>query len=278
MTGTNRYRHTRVEESRIEWLTRRDSKGSLIRKPFLSLRREIVAALLFAVVFAVFGAAYLALRRSGVDTGSNLNLIAAFTLGFVVACAAVSSLAFMMLLGHRLLILAFIAGLIAIAAIVLGLGPLETAAKLLFAACAGLWVGMMLSSISQVLLISGLIILVDFYSVFLGPTKALVESGSRWIGYLTISLPTFGAPAISRIGISDLIFFSLFIACSLTYRLRRITTALAMTGSFLGTMVAGITLDRGVPALPLLSVSFLLANADLLYHRFLEEPDELRRR
>ncbi|MHB1464215.1 MAG: hypothetical protein ACYCXU_03755 [Thermoleophilia bacterium] len=280
MTGTNHYRHTRVEESRVGRLTRRrDPKGSLIRKPFLTFSRELQAMLLFVLLFAASGGVYLFLNRSAaVDSTSNLYLIAAFTLGFVIACAVASSLAVLTLLGHRLLLLAFISGAVAIAAIVFGVGPLETAAKLVFAACAGLWLGLMLSSISQVLLISGLIIVVDFYSVFLGPTKKLVESGSHWLDYLTISLPTFGVPAISRIGISDLVFFSLFTACTLTYRLRRITTAMAMTASFVGTMVVGVTLDRGVPALPLLSISFVLANADLLYRRFLEEPDELRKR
>ena len=42
-------------------------------------------------------------------------------------------------------------------------------------------------------------------------------------------------------------------------------------------MIVGVSLEMGVPALPLLSISFLLANADLLYRRFLEEPDEHKR-
>ena len=132
--------------------------------------------------------------------------------------------------------------------------------------------------VGQIVLISGLIIVVDFYSVFLGPTRHLLQSGSSWIDYFTINLPVFGAPDASKIGVSDLIFFSLFLACTLTYRLRRITTALTMTASFIGTMIAGVSLNMGVPALPLLSVAFMLSNGDVLYRRFLEEPDEHKKR
>ncbi len=205
------------------------------------------------------------------DSDAGLALV--FVLGFLIACAFVSTLSFLAGLGHRLLFLALLAGLASAGAIVAGWGTVELLAKLVFAASAGLWIGLMLTSISQILLISGLIIIVDFYSVFLGPTKKIIESGSNWIDYLTINLPVFGAPAVSRLGVSDMIFFSLFIACSLTYRLRRVITVLAMTVSFIGTMIAGIAFNKGVPALPLLSISFVSANADLLYQRFLEEQN-----
>ncbi len=207
------------------------------------------------------------------DTG----LVLVFALGLLIACGLSSSLSFLASLGHRLLLLALLAGLASAGATAAGWGTAEMLAKLVFAVCTGLWIGLMLTSISQVLLISGLIIIVDFYSVFLGPTKKLVESSSNWINYLTINLPVFGEPAVSRLGISDMIFFSLFTAAALTYRLRRTITVLTMAASFVGTMIAGVALGKGVPALPLLSVSFILANADLLYQRFMTEKNADRK-
>ena len=95
----------------------------------------------------------------------------------------------------------------------------------------------------------------------------MVESGGPWIDYLTINLPVFGADAVSRLGVSDIIFFSLFVGCTLIWRLRR-TLDGADAGAVVrgATMVVGVSLDIGVPALPLLSIFFLLANGDLLYH------------
>jgi len=269
-----------VEESRVARLGRRaNRKRNLFRKPSLDYSREFKTTLLFIGLSAGLAGSYFSLTKLGiVEIGSKWGLILAFALGFAVTCALASALAILVFLRHELLILAFSAGLTAAGAILVGWEPLEGLAKLIFATSAGLLIGLMLTSISQVLLVSGLIIVVDFYSVFLGPTKMMVESGSRWIDYFTVNLPVFGAPADSRLGVSDLIFFAIFTACTLTYRLRRAATALAMTASFVGTMIIGVSLDTGVPALPLLSLSFMLTNADLLYKRFLEEPDEQRKR
>lgn len=276
MSGTKRYRHTRTSESRVSRLHRRAGlKGRLTRSPRLDYRLEFETILLFLGIAAATGALLAGLVAAGaVAADSDTGLMFAFSLGFIVTCALSSALAILVRLRHRLLLVALSAGAVAIGAVLTGWEPLEGLAKVVFATSSGLWIGLMLPSISQVLLISALIIVVDFYSVFMGPTKKIAESGGPWIDYLTVSLPVFGAPAVSRIGISDIIFFSVFVACTLTYRLRRAVTALAMTASFVGTMIVGIILGIGVPALPLLSLAFLLANADRLYRRFLEEPDE----
>lgn len=230
---------------------------------------------MFLAAAALAAALLAGLRLSGVTAAdSTAGLALAFSLGFIITCALSSSFAVLATLRHKLLLLAASAGVVAAGATIMGWTPLESLAKVVFATAAGLWIGLLLSSVGQILVIAVLIILVDFYSVFAGPTRKMVESGGPWLDYLTIKLPVFGAPAASMIGLSDIIFFSIFVCCTLTYRLRRAATALAMTASFIVTMVAGISLDTGVPALPLLSLSFLAANADILYRRFLQEPDE----
>jgi hypothetical protein len=216
------------------------------------------------------------LSTGRLDPDSDARLVLSFALGLVTVCAVASSLSFLINLRHLLLLLTLSAGLVAAGSLALEWTAAESMAKIVFASSAGLWIALMLTSISQVLLISILIIVVDIWSVFLGPTKKMVESGGPWIDYLTINLPVFGADAASRLGASDIIFFALFIGCTLIWRLRRVITALAMTLSFIATMIVGVTLDIGVPALPLLAIFFLLANGDLLYTRFLEEPDERR--
>ena len=280
MAGTSHYRRTRVEQSRVARLhAGRDLKGVPIRTPSINFSAELRAALIFAVILAAMGAALAGLLAAGaIDPDSDARLMISFALGLVAACGVSSGLAFLIGLRHRLLLLTLSSGLIAAGAFMLGWMPVETAAKIVFATTAGLWLAMMLTSISQVLLISSLIIFVDFWSVFLGPTKKMVESGGPWIDYFTISLPVFGASAVSRLGVSDIIFFSLFVGCTLIWRLRRVTTALGLAVSFVATMVVGVSLKIGVPALPLLSIAFLLVNGDLLYRRFLEEPEENRGR
>ena len=282
-SGSKPYRHTRTDggrlnESRVSRLKRRsERRGGLVRDLRRDYRLELKSVLLFLVAIALSAGLLGALLLTGTAADSNLGLAAAFSLGFIVTCALSSSLASLVTLRHHLLLLAASALAVPAGATLEGWLPLEGLAKILFATTTGLWIGMLLTSISQVLVISALIILVDFYSVFFGPTRKMVESGGPWIDYLTISLPVFGAPAFSRIGMSDIIFFAIFISCTLTFGLRRTATALAMTASFVVTMILGISFDAGVPALPMLSLSFLVVNCDRLYRLFLQEPDEHRK-
>lgn len=247
-------------------------------KPILDYYAEARSLAWFAALAAVCAGLVAALLYTDtVNRGSDLGLIVGFAPGLVLTAALASSLSFLILLRHRLLIICLSAACFAFGAILIGLLPAESLAKIVFAACLGLWISLMLTSISQVLLIAALIIIVDFYSVFYGPTKMMMENNSSVVDYLTISLPVFGVKAQSMLGASDIVFFSLFIGTTLIYGLRRELTALTMTLSLLGTMIVGISLGYGVPALPLLSVAFLLTNMDLLYRRFLDEPDVIRK-
>lgn len=236
-------------------------------KPRLDRRAEVRTALIYAVIAGMTGLLLAGLSLADAGPDDSIRAIVSFALGLIAACALASSLTFLIFLRHRLLLISLGAAICAVGGIWLGLVPVESMAKIIFATAAGLWIALMLTSIGQVVLISALIIFVDFYSVFFGPTKKMAESGGPWIEYLTISLPAFGESAVSRLGISDIVFFSLFVGSALTFRLRRTVSALAMTMSFIVTMIIGVRLNIGVPALPLLSIFFLLSNADLLYKR-----------
>jgi hypothetical protein len=73
----------------------------------------------------------------------------------------------------------------------------------------------------------------------------------------------------AKLGLPDLLFFALFLAAADAFRLRVRHTWLLMTASFGATLAFTYYLwVGGLPALPLLALGFLLANADLLWRQF----------
>jgi hypothetical protein len=106
---------------------------------------------------------------------------------------------------------------------------------------------------------------VDAYSVFRGPTGQIVEKHPHVFTHLSFGFPLPGHQT-ARLGLPDLLFFALFLAAALHYGLRPGWTWLGMV-AFLGATVALAewTDLAGLPALPALSLGFLLPNADLIW-------------
>jgi len=133
---------------------------------------------------------------------------------------------------------------------------------------AGWWFLAFFESVSWVLLVALLIIPVDTYSVFQGPTKVIVEEQPRVFDALSIAFPLPGEHNSAQLGLPDVLFFALFLGAALRFRLRPNLTWAAMTLSFGLTLVLAVKGDiSGLPALPLLSAAFLLINADLIWRR-----------
>jgi hypothetical protein len=64
----------------------------------------------------------------------------------------------------------------------------------------------------------------------------------------------------------DVLFFALFLGAAVRFRLRPGLTWLLMTLSFAATLALAVAFEiNGLPALPLLSAAFLLANGDLIW-------------
>jgi hypothetical protein len=83
--------------------------------------------------------------------------------------------------------------------------------------------------------------------------------------------------ASAKLGLPDLLFFALFLAAADAFSLRMRTTWFLMVASFGGTLALTYLLYLGgLPALPLLAIAFLVANADLLW-RALRERRRARR-
>lgn len=130
---------------------------------------------------------------------------------------------------------------------------------------AGWWFLAFFEAISWVLLVALLIVPVDIFSVFRGPTKVIVEQQPEVFDALSIAFPLPGENNSAQLGLPDVLFFALFLGAAVQFRLRPGATWMLMTLSFGATLALAVAFDiGGLPALPLLSATFMFANADLL--------------
>jgi hypothetical protein len=121
------------------------------------------------------------------------------------------------------------------------------------------------------LLVAVIIIPVDLYSVAQGPTKEITENRPEVFDALSVFMRipgtnSFGDPLQPQLGLPDVLFFALFLGACARFALRTNLTWVAMVLSFGGTISAAVLFDQaGVAALPLLSLAFVLVNADLIW-------------
>jgi hypothetical protein len=149
--------------------------------------------------------------------------------------------------------------------------------KIAAVAAVGWWFLTFFESLSWVLLVAVLIVPVDTFSVARGPTKEIVENQPEVFNALSISFPLPGEHASAQLGLPDILFLSLFLAAAARFGLRVGWTWLAMTLSFGTTLALAVAFDvSGLPALPLLSVAFVLPNADLIWRAYKERSAAAR--
>ena len=162
-------------------------------------------------------------------------------------------------------------GLVAVSAL-LELADLDVAAnfmKIAAVVAVAWWFLSFFEALSWVLLVAVLIIPVDIFSVARGPTKEIVENQPQVFDRLSISFPLPGEHNSAQLGLPDVLFFSLFLGAADRFGLRIGLTWVLMTLSFGATLALAVGFDiSGLPALPLLSVAFVLANADHLWRYY----------
>jgi hypothetical protein len=98
-----------------------------------------------------------------------------------------------------------------------------------------------------------------------GPGALLVSDPARPGDPFTVELPGWGGglPA-ARLTAAELVFLAAYVAYALRFGLRPRASAVAMFAALVATVVAGLALDRRVPALALMGGAFLTVNADRL--------------
>jgi hypothetical protein len=138
---------------------------------------------------------------------------------------------------------------------------------------AGWWFLAFFESVSWVLLVAILIVPVDTYSVFQGPTKVIVEEQPQIFDALSIAFPLPGEHNSAQLGLPDVLFFALFLGAAVRFALRPGLTWVLMTLSFGVTLALAVAFEiSGLPALPLLSAAFVLANGDLIWKQMRSRP------
>gem|GEM_PF-1574697 len=108
---------------------------------------------------------------------------------------------------------------------------------------------------------AGVAILADSWSVFAGPTRRVVEQAPHMLDYLLVHFTPLGGPVAGLgLGMSDLVFLALFLTGSRMLGLNVKAGYAAMLGSFVVTVMLAVWWRPAVPALPLLSLAFLVIN------------------
>lgn len=147
-----------------------------------------------------------------------------------------------------------------------GAGPVATFAKLAAMTAIGWCFLRFFEELSWVVLVAVIVPWVDSYSVWRGPTKEITTNQPDVFSALSITFPVPGQEGGAKLGLPDLLFFALFLGTSARFRLRTFWTWLCLTASLGGTIALATAFDvNGLPALPLLCLGFLVANADLLW-------------
>ena len=137
-------------------------------------------------------------------------------------------------------------------------------ARILAAACVGISLARYITSVGTVLIVVVAAIAADIFSVFAGPTEALVRTESPLLDFLLLVFPTFGSPLGFGLGLSDFIFLALFAAVSCSLELRYSATLLAVCAAAFLAVTAGLLLVRPLPALPFIAIAFVFVNADII--------------
>lgn len=165
--------------------------------------------------------------------------------------------------------LLIVAAAFGVAAVVLqwaGAAPVANFAKLGAMTFAAWCFLRFFEELSWIVLVAVIVPFVDSYSVWRGPTNTIVKQKPEVFDALSFAFPVPGSNDAARLGLPDLLFFALFLGAAARWNLRVGWTWVCLVAGLGGTMALATVWEKGgLPALPLLSLGFLLPNADLLW-------------
>ena len=167
-------------------------------------------------------------------------------------------------------------GVLAIVLEVAGVGSGFNAAKVVTYTLLGFVFLELFQDLSWVVLVATIIPWIDAFSVWRGPTKVVVTQHPGLFDRISIAFRLPGEEGSANLGPPDILFFALFLATAHRFGLRTGWTWLT-TSALLGvTLALTSAFDlNGLPALPAISLGFLLPNADLLWKRWRDRRREL---
>jgi hypothetical protein len=164
-----------------------------------------------------------------------------------------------------------LAAALAAVAILAEAGDLEVlanAAKLGAITVFAFWFLSLFEELVLLVVVAAIVPFVDAYSVFRGPTGNIVEHHSNVFSYFSVYWALPHESDDPRLGIPDVLFFALYLAAAVRFRLRPGWTWIAMVAALGVTIVITVWADvAGLPALPALSIGFLVPNADLIWRQ-----------
>lgn len=200
--------------------------------------------------------------------GSTWSDIAFLAFVLIPACFALVWLVQPLPLDHGLFVAAVVFAALAVGFHYAEWNGAENFSKLFAVTALGFWFLRWFELLSWVVLVAVIIPWVDAYSVWRGPTKEIVTEHEEVFTVFSFAFARPGEANAANLGLPDLLFFALFFAAAVRWNLRPNLTWLLMALSFGATLALAVWLDLdGLPALPLLSVAFLVANADRLWRR-----------
>lgn len=112
------------------------------------------------------------------------------------------------------------------------------------------------------LLVAVLYIVIDIYSVFFGPTQAILQRGGALLSALTIRFPVLGTDrVVPLVGATDFLVWAACAQAAYRFRFPYRRSHAALILGLLGSAILSIAVARAVPALPLMMAAYLAANA-----------------
>jgi len=230
----------------------------------LDVRPRIVA---FVAVGVAVGTWYVVFPHfEALDVWTAVAIIAAGVMPGMLALVFVA-LPLSRLRWQTHLAVALALGLVAFVCSETGQGLAGNFAKFWAAVFAGWAFLYLFADVGLVVLIAAIIPVVVAISVFTpgAPTHEIIAKHPRIYSDVAVAFPA-SRLQVAGLGPPDILFYSLFLAATLRFRLRPGWTWLAMTGMYSLTIVLTTAVaTNGLPALPFLSAGFLIANGDLLW-------------
>ena len=146
-----------------------------------------------------------------------------------------------------------------------GVGAGANVAEALLAGAIGLLFARWLATPVIAIAVPIFVAAIDIWSVASGPSSKLLENGTDAVDPLSFDIPAWGhMGSAGHLGLSDALFLSMFAAWAWRYGFRRAATIAGVTLGLVAALLLGITLDRAIPALPLIAAGYLLPNLDRL--------------